>query len=224
MPDLANRRLLGRKKAAVFILLNVYRRFMLAFLILGFYLWPIIQVISTLFMQLAYMVFITNFTIYDSPSKQCIELINEWVVLVTIYILSLLAGDYITDPDLREDIGIALISLTGINFFVNFVPHGVHLVRYLKLVYKRRLERQDYERIFEARKRRIAQVEAAKEEVAKENAEQKKAELAKMLQEEKAINDLLVTGQDKMKKKRLGKRRQEQSTVIEDSRLNISQS
>ena len=77
LPDLANRRLFSTKKAAVFILMNVYRRLMLAVFIMGFYFWPIIQIVSALFLQLGYMIFLANYTVYSSPQLQRIEMFNE---------------------------------------------------------------------------------------------------------------------------------------------------
>ena len=41
----------------------------------------------------------TAFHVYVDPSEQRVELVNEIVVIITIYILMLQVGDFIPDVD-----------------------------------------------------------------------------------------------------------------------------
>ena len=64
LESLADRRMLSRRAAVAFILVNYYRRAILAAIILYSYNNPLAQVICCMFLQLGYVVFLANFRVY----------------------------------------------------------------------------------------------------------------------------------------------------------------
>ena len=118
---LANRRLLTRRVAATFIMINFYRRLMLAVLILKMYAYLSLQVLSALSIQLVYLIFISNYRVYKERGEHMTEFINEYITLLTIYFLMCFTGEFIGEALTMFKMGVSLISLTSLNFLYNIL-------------------------------------------------------------------------------------------------------
>lgn len=92
---LANRRLLSRATSAWFILFNFYRRLLLSAIIIGFWDYPTVQILSSLLLQLAYLIFINRNRVFGERSEQVTELANELLTLFTLYFLMYFTGEFI---------------------------------------------------------------------------------------------------------------------------------
>ena len=67
------------------------------------------------------MVFIVAYRPFKSKKKFILELVNEIVTLIAIYLLLLYAGDYIQDVDTKEGLGNFMIVLTLLNFLASVI-------------------------------------------------------------------------------------------------------
>lgn len=92
---LAPRTHLSRNAATAFILFQLYRYFALAVIVISLYAYPLAQLIFILILQVAYMVFLIQFRVYKSRGQLTQEMTNEWIVLITIYILMIFLEDFI---------------------------------------------------------------------------------------------------------------------------------
>ena len=127
--QMPSRAFLSRRAASMFIFLNFYRRFLQAAIILFFYESPIKQVILSLYLNIFYTIFILVFRVTEDPIERRKDVINEFVIIVTIYFLSLFLGEFVADAAMRENLGFALIVFTMLNFSVNILPPLFNMLR-----------------------------------------------------------------------------------------------
>ena len=73
-------------------------------------------------LQLAYLIVLIDWKPYSEDSVQNKELLHEVNSLIVLYFLTLFTGMVIPDSRLKEQIGLALISLEVLNLLVNIVP------------------------------------------------------------------------------------------------------
>ena len=68
-----------------------------------------------------YTVFVIGTRVYREKRDQLFEVLNEIVVLLTIYFLMMFTG-FVLDPETREACGLLMIGLTIGNIIVNTLP------------------------------------------------------------------------------------------------------
>ena len=116
------RALLARRPASVYLIIYFYRRLLQAAIIIYFYYSPTMQVILSLYLNLSYTIYIMVFRVIEDPFDRLKEIINELVIIVTIYFLMLFLGEYVADAEKREQLGIAFVIFTMFNFIINIIP------------------------------------------------------------------------------------------------------
>ena len=95
--NLRGRKFLSRRAATIYILCLFYRRLALAAIILLLYETPSAQVILTLVLNLAYMMMLVQIKPFLSRTEYTRELINESVILTTIYFLMCFTEHFILE-------------------------------------------------------------------------------------------------------------------------------
>ena len=128
-----SRYLLSGRAASFFILVYFYRRLLLAAAIIYLYNSAMKQLICSLYFSLIYTKLILGLRVTLDPVDRLNEVFNELAIIVTIYFLMLFAGEYITDSDLREHLGIALIVFTMLYFVANISFSIFNLIRFIFL-------------------------------------------------------------------------------------------
>ena len=134
----------------------------MAVIIMTLYKYPVLQVLLTLLLNFWYMVFIATYRPFNSRKAIIIEIINEIVTLVTIYLLCLFTGDVIKDSNTREMIGLVVILLTIFNFLGStivscFEIYHVIRQRYLMRQTEKKIKSMKLKavRVAEAKRRKI---------------------------------------------------------------------
>ena len=127
-------KVLGKKWVIIFIICFFYRRLISAICVFTIYSYPCLQAIFALFINLLYMAILMNLRPYRSRSDLVVELINQAACLTTVYFLLIFSGDYIFDGKVQNQIGITLISLTCINFVINFIPILLSIKEYIRQI------------------------------------------------------------------------------------------
>ena len=128
-----SRYLLSGRAASFFILVYFYRRLLQAAIIIYFYHSATQQLILSLYLSLIYTIIIIGLRVTLDPTDRLNEVLNELAIIVTIYFLMLFAGEYITDADMREHLGIALIVFTMLYFVANIFLSIFNLIRFIVL-------------------------------------------------------------------------------------------
>ena len=109
------------------------------------YQYPILTVLLTLELNFSYMVFIVSYRPFNSRKAYVLEIINEVVTLIAVYILCLYAGDVVKNRETKETVGTCEIVLTIFNFLISllvicFETYQMIRQRYLKRVYDKKIK------------------------------------------------------------------------------------
>ena len=128
-----SRYLLSGRAASFFILVYFYRRLLQAAIIIYFYHSATKQLVCSLYLSFAYTVIILGMRVTLDPIDRRKEFFNELAIIVTIYFLMFFAGEYITDADMRENLGIALIVFTMLYFVANILHSIFNVIRFIYL-------------------------------------------------------------------------------------------
>ena len=113
---------MNRCSAVFFIIINLYRRLLVAICIIGLYKSSVFQCMSVIYVNFFYTVYMANFTVYTNRLDGIIEGINEYIVLFTLYFLLILNDGFISDFSMFRELGFLYIGITGLNFVCNFGP------------------------------------------------------------------------------------------------------
>ena len=60
-----------------------------------------------------------HFKVYEKLEEMRLELLNEFTVLVTVYILLMFAGDFVPNGQTHNDIGSFMINMTLASFILS---------------------------------------------------------------------------------------------------------
>ena len=120
--QLAPVRVIGKNNMLFFVWFQFYRRAFIPLLVLNLYNFPVLQIILILSMQIFYMMFIMHIRVFKSPSEQKKQVTDEIVIIVTLYMLLLMTGTFVDDPEKKDQIGWSMIVLTLLNFVYNILP------------------------------------------------------------------------------------------------------
>ena len=128
---------MSRKRASFYILVNFYRRILLAFVILWFYNYPVIQVISCLAIIMFTTIFIVQNRVFEARIHQNFAVFNEIVIIITIYFLMMFTDFFILNSEIRYQLGKPMVYLTIANFLVNLLPVPYYITKWIILRCKR---------------------------------------------------------------------------------------
>ena len=120
-----------------FILARFYRRGFQALVILIFYKSPVAQVILTMIINLAYLILLLNLNVFRTQRQYSQELLNESVTFCTVYFLFIFTGFFVTNASPLHYMGLAMLSLTGLNFLINLLPIFFDFTKGIRLRYRR---------------------------------------------------------------------------------------
>ena len=112
---------IGRKTVVFYVLFGFLRRLLQAVIILVLWNFPVLQILLTLILNLFYLIFIVTYKPFNSTKEFVVEFINEQVTVISIYLLCLYAGDYIQDPQTKDHVGLAMVTITVLNFLMNLL-------------------------------------------------------------------------------------------------------
>ena len=75
------------------------RKLLQAVIILALFKYPAMQLILTLILNLSYLAFLISFQVYENRAQRRSELVNEIVIVLTIYILMLQCAFFIPEKN-----------------------------------------------------------------------------------------------------------------------------
>ena len=113
---------IGKRVVMIYIIISFYRRSLTAMAILALYDYPVAQVIICILITLIYLVYVMSYEVFYARNERTIEIINELVTLITLYILMCFTDQFVSKAETRLYIGFVLIGITGCNFLINLVP------------------------------------------------------------------------------------------------------
>ena len=73
-------------------------------------------------LNLSYYIIINNWNMFRTPRQYQLELLNEGVIFFTVYFLIIFTNFFVTDAYSMQCAGMAMLSLTVLNFVINFLP------------------------------------------------------------------------------------------------------
>lgn len=79
------------------------------------------QVILTLILNFVYLGMLIHLRPYKSRSEQLREVINEYIAVINIYFLFAFTTEDFLEASQRDTIGVSLIGVTALNFFLNLL-------------------------------------------------------------------------------------------------------
>ena len=80
---------------------------------------------------------VAYFRMYRDRSELRLELTNEFMSLITLYMLMTFSGDFVSLASTQNDVGYLLIGFTVLNFTINSVPIVIQIKNYFKRLYHR---------------------------------------------------------------------------------------
>ena len=90
---------------------------------------PILQIVLSLNLNLAYTLFIIGYKVTEDRSVRLREILNEIYIIGTIIFLSLFLGEFIADGERRENYGLILIGFTSFAFSANILTALFYFLR-----------------------------------------------------------------------------------------------
>ena len=108
--------------AFIFVGANFYRRLLFPFIIIMTTFSSTISMIFALQMNLFYVAFVLSNNLYCSTSQLRKDMINELLIILTIYVLMLFIEQFIGDLETRIILGNVVICITALIFLVNLIP------------------------------------------------------------------------------------------------------
>ena len=113
----------------MYMAISFLRRLLFAFIIVFFSenLW--LQLLLCMYMNQAYLMFLAYTRIFASQKIFAIEILNEIVILLTVYHIYCFT-DFVSDPYVRSNyIGWSIIIATILNFIINLLPFGKEILQ-----------------------------------------------------------------------------------------------
>ena len=95
------------------------RRLAQAIIVLTLYSYPIGQLLCTLVNQSFYVINLSFLKVYKDNSEMKAEMISEITILITVYMLLMFSGEYVSDGETHNDIGMYMIGLTIASFVIS---------------------------------------------------------------------------------------------------------
>ena len=80
----------------IYIIISFYRRGLTALAIIALYDYPVAQVLSCILLTLVYLVYVMSYEVLQAGKERTIEITNELVTLITLYILMCFTDQFVS--------------------------------------------------------------------------------------------------------------------------------
>lgn len=127
---------------ARFVFWSYLRRLLQAIFILSLYYQPVMQVLSSMTLNMFNLVIIIHYRPYVSKQDQISESLNSIASLLVLYCLTLFCGQLVGDKKALSDFGDLLIAISVTNLVINVLPLIYRLLKFLHQKYTRKAYRK----------------------------------------------------------------------------------
>ena len=127
---------------ARFVFWSYLRRLLQAIFILSLYSQPVMQVLSSVLLNIYNLVLIIHYRPYVSKQDQVSESLNSVASLLVLYCLMLFCGQLVGDKKALSDFGDLLIAISVTNLVVNVLPILRQLLKFLHQKFIRKAYRK----------------------------------------------------------------------------------
>ena len=122
MSSLADSHKLTPKQLASFVAWSYLRRLLQAIFILSLYSFPVMQVLSSVVLNIFNLVVLLFYRPYKDKQDQISEALNSIASLLVLYCLMLFCGQLVGDKKALSDFGDLLITISVTNLVINIIP------------------------------------------------------------------------------------------------------
>ena len=116
-----------------FVFLGYARCILLAVVIVNLGHWRWAQLLLTMYLCQAFLMFMVYYRMYKSRKEWVINILNETIIVLTVYHLYGFT-DWIPDVHTRAMLGYSLVGMAAANAAINYAPLSHELSKHIKLL------------------------------------------------------------------------------------------